>query len=151
MVIDKLAEDQLLHDEIVREIALNRFALDEWKVTTNLIPSTGEISSEDGPDIIATHSNAVVALGEVETEGTICKNRAKQWKEFGDSCVRFYLYVPEGVEDEAVRLIAEHDVHCAGVRTYCISDKLELKPVCVESLPSMEDNHPWWVAVGGGK
>lgn len=149
MIIDGLVEDHLLHNQIVHEVAANRFGLDGWEISTNLALSTGDIIQSISPDIIATHSDEVVAVGEIETIGTICENRAKQWKEFGDSCVRFYLYVPKGAESEAVRLIAEHDVHCAGIRTYCFNDELDLKPVYIDTPISRDDDHPWWASIGG--
>jgi hypothetical protein len=115
--------DQLMHDRVVREVAAERFSLDDWEVTTNFAADGGS-PGDIGPDITAMHGASVVAVGEVETAGTICEERARHWKRLGEECVRFYLYVPEGAEEEAVRLISEHEIACAGLRSYSCNGRV---------------------------
>jgi hypothetical protein len=142
---EELAEECLLHDQVVRDIVEERFGLEDWDVATN-----PELMGPAAPDIVARHSVQVVAIGEVETASTLCHERAKLWKAFGQSCPRFYLYVPEGSEEETARLIANHQVACAGLRSYSYNGKLTVKSVRLEGARCREDDHPWWVAIGGG-
>lgn len=133
-----------LHDQVVCEIAANRFGLDEWTVFTRAAENGDSVA-----DIVATHRQEVVAIGEVET-GAICDERARRWKSLGESCVRFYLYVPEGLERKAAELIVKHGVSCAGLRSYKLNGKLEVKSVHIEDAMFKSDDHPWWLALGGG-
>jgi hypothetical protein len=133
---DSLTQDQMLHDLVVREVAESRFGLDGWDVQTH--------AGGGSPDIVAMNLCQPVAVGEIETAGTICEERAQQWKEFGKSCVRFYLYVPEGAEEETARLIAKHQVGCAGLRSYSRNGKLTLRSVHLDNVLLEGEDHPWW-------
>lgn len=137
--------DKTAHDEVVRDIATNRFGLDEWTISTH----TG-MTSGATPDIVATNSDQVVAVGEIET-GPVCDERARKWKAFGESCARFYLYVPEASVKEAAELIAKHNVMCAGLRTFQYNGKLEIKPVYLEDVRIKEEDHPWWMGLGSNE
>lgn len=133
--------DRTLHDLVVDQVAETRFNLDDWDVITNT-------SLDISPDITAKSHDRLVAVGEVETHSTITEERAKQWKSFADSCVRFYLYIPEGSEEEASRLISKHKVECAGLRSYSMNGHLSLAPVYLDEVRRRDDDHPWWNALG---
>jgi hypothetical protein len=134
--------EKSLHNEAVHRIAEERFRLDGLQVRANT-------DVEGEPDIEAFDQFGTAAIGEVETAETINEESAKKWKEFGSKCVRFYLYVPEGYEEETLRLLDKYEVNCAGVRVYCLNGKLDVKSVPVENLRFQEDKHPWWVKLGG--
>lgn len=136
LVQDWTAQDQTLHDLVVQEVADARFSLDGCDV---------RICSDNGsPDIVAMNCCQPVAIGEIETADTICDKKAEQWKEFGNTCARFYLYVPEGVEEETARLIAKHQVGCAGLRSYSRNGKLTLTSVHLDDISLAGEDHPWW-------
>lgn len=141
--VDKESVDKAMHDRVVREVAEQRFAIEDWEVRTNLGAAGPAV-----PDIVAIHSNSVVAVGEVETSQTICEERVAHWQEFASSCVRFYLYIPEGTEEETARLISKHNVTCAGLRRYSRNGKLDIKRVLAKSVRCRDDDHPWWVTIG---
>lgn len=148
--LEDAAEDHLLHDRVVRDVAEARFGLEDWDIVTN--PGWAGDGALEGvaPDIVARHSMQVVAVGEVETIGTLSEERAELWKAFGQSCARFYLYVPEGTEEETARLIANHEIACAGLRSYSHDGTLTVRPVHIEGVGCNDNDHRWWVAIGGG-
>ncbi len=133
--------DQILHDSVVNGVAETRFGLDGWSVTAN----TDDCNT---PDIVARNMERVVAIGEVETGDTLTDQRAQQWKEFGQSCPRFYLYVPKGTERLAKELIAAHKVECAGLRAFEMNGHLEVRSIYIENPICRDDNHPWWTSAG---
>jgi hypothetical protein len=136
------------HELVVRDIADHRFGIDDWSVTT--FPSKLPVSCDLAamPDIVATEGDHVVAVGQVET-GQICAKQAIHWKELGESCVRFYLYVPDEEVEAAQGLISKHNVACAGLRSYHYNGKLEIRAIHLADAACKEDDHPWWVALGG--
>lgn len=146
LVYNETSRDLLIHDRIVTEVAETRFGLDMWEVSTNLQSDSSE-RDVVVPDIVASNSKQVVAIGEVETFDTITKEQAMKWKCLGEVCSRFYLYVPEGTQDETARLVAEFDVACAGIRVYSYDERLEVRPVHVP-VRTREDDHSWWLKLG---
>lgn len=133
--------EKTLHSKAVEKIAEERFRLDGLQVRINT-------EAKYEPDIEAFDKFGTAVIGEVETAETINEESAKKWKEFGSRCVRFYLYVPEGFEEETLRLLEKYEVNCAGVRAYCLNGKLDIKSVPVEKLNLQDDEHPWWVELG---
>ena len=62
--------------------------------------------------------NAVMQLGEIETEMTMNEAETEQWKKYYSLCSNFYLYVPATSKEEAVQLIASQKVQLGGLRLY---------------------------------
>lgn len=145
---DIAAHSEVAHDLVVRDIANNRFGLDEWTITTLPTELPAGAALAVIPHIIATHEDSIVAVGQVETKDFSSK-QALKWKALGESCVRFYLYVPESKIEAACRLISEHDIACAGLRSFHYNGKLEIRPIHLDDVPCKDDDHPWWVALGG--
>jgi hypothetical protein len=139
-----------VHDRVVRDIAEHRFGLDEWTVTTRPDTLAENAQLQVVPDILATHEGDVVAIGQVAA-GDICEEQAKYWKALGDSCVRFYLYVPAEHVETACRMINEHEVACAGLRKYKYNGKLEIEPVYLDAPVDHSSDHPWWTRLGAGE
>jgi hypothetical protein len=138
--------EQNLHDQTVRKIALSRFDVEDWQVSANYGPNT---NGKYVADIIACNTGKLVALGEIETQSTITDTEAAEWKEFGDSCSRFYLFVPEGTEDQAMNLIEKHQVVCAGLRCYSIDgDDVNVKGIAFQNGHSSCKDHQWWSDLG---
>ncbi|MEN6371109.1 MAG: hypothetical protein ABFD64_03765 [Armatimonadota bacterium] len=143
-----LIDCQTTHDLAVSRLADSRFCIDDWTVRTNTCSKPGYIFESATPDIVAECDGRVVAIGEVETMETISQERAEQWKSFGETCVRFYIYVPEGAEETTARLIAKHKVMCAGVRSYSLNEENETKRVDLDQVCCNTDDHPWWLSLG---
>lgn len=142
--LEKMDLAKSVHDRVVIDIAKTRFALDGWEVAIN--PAQG--SSKDLPDIVATNRGAIVATGEIETLESICEERAQQWKSYSESCARFYLFIPEGSEEDVVKLLNENQIHCSGLRTYSVNGKIDVAAVHYSAFSAREDDHPWWVEIG---
>lgn len=140
---DEITE-RSLHDEAVSRIAKERFQLDGLQIRTS-------IGSEDEPDIEAFDQYGTATTGEVETADTINEESAKKWKALSSRCVRFYLYVPEGCEEETLRLLEKYEINCAGVRAYSLNGRLDVRSVAVKTLNFQDDTHPWWVELGSAE
>lgn len=145
---DTIVDCQNAHDLAINRLAATRFNLDGWNVKTNTCSKPGYIYESATPDIIAESHDKIVAIGEVETLETLSPERALQWKSFGESCVRFYIYVPEGAEMIASRLIAEHKVECAGLRCYSLNGKADVRQIHLDLQNCPTDDHPWWISIG---
>jgi hypothetical protein len=147
-VADILTDCQTVHDTAVRNLADTRFCLDGWTVKTNACSKPGYIFESATPDIVAESQGEIVAIGEVETFETISHERAEQWKSFGESCVRFYIYVPEGAEEKAARLVTEHNVMCAGLKSYSANGETKVSRIDLDQVCTRADDHPWWISIG---
>ncbi len=139
--------NDIIHDRVVQDIAAHRFGLDGWNVLAKpeKLPEGAQLGAV--PDILATENGDVVAVGHVAA-GDICEEQARKWKALGDSCVRFYLYVPDEQVEAAQQMIRKHEVMCAGLRSYRYNGKLEIEPVCLDMVDDREDSHPWWAKLG---
>jgi hypothetical protein len=148
------AESQRVHDTAVRLIADHRFQIADWNVMTNPAAEQNDwlehVDSRVYPDIIARHDDEVVALGEVETSESISDEEAAQWLQLGQLCSRLYLFVPQGTEHEAAKLIQKHGVCCAGLRAYSLTEDnaIAFESLHVPNGHSKWNDHPWWSNVG---
>jgi hypothetical protein len=123
------------HDAVVLHIARTRFPFPDQKdwpadyvTLTNVERRTRSIpfeATEHFPDIVIVNSKGEVReIGEVvemldEAKAAIwkaCSSAADNLTETGNR--HFFLYVPEGREDEAVALLDRHAISFAGVRGY---------------------------------
>jgi len=68
----------------------------------------GPDGAECSPDVLvlATDSEQLVMVAEVETESTLDEAEAREWAEFSRLCGRFYLYFPKGFGPRVVALCA---------------------------------------------
>jgi hypothetical protein len=147
-------DSQRQHDAAVRMIADDRFNVDEWDVTVNPSREENAAMVYGGaavyPDIVARHDDQIVAVGEVETHESLSDAEVEQWRAFGGSCPRLYLFVPEGAQDLATDLIRRHSISCAGLRTYALGkkDAIRIESVSVQDAGIKPDTHPWWRDLG---
>lgn len=123
------------HDAVALHIARTRFPFHDQKdwpadyvTLTNVERPTRSIPFEGGehfPDIVIVNTRGEVReIGEIEE--TLDENRVAIWRtcslaadnltETGNR--HFFLYVPQGLEDEAVALLDRHAISFAGVRGY---------------------------------
>jgi hypothetical protein len=142
------------HDRVVRFIAANRFPFPgqaDWPADNVTIINDAEprqgISTPTGihyPDIvIASTAGEVREVAEVETEVT--PERARMWawaSAASDTKTKtgvhhFFVYVPAGQEDEARRLLAEHRISFAGLRTWEIdaAGRIRIAPIFTPGDP----------------
>ena len=139
--------EQQLHDAAINKVAESRFAVEDWQLTLNI----GHYSNSQ-PDIVASSDGQVVAVGEIETSATVSEQHAEQWVSFGEFCPRFYLFVPEGTESAAARLLDEYKIACAGLRCYSHSgDDVSVRSVPFRNGNCSADDHLWWQDLGKGQ
>ena len=131
-------ERKKAHDVAVRHIAATRFPFPgqkDWPknyrtVTNEMSPRVG-IKTEQGfvyPDIVVVDDNgAIRELGEVETEDSVGPDQVEKWRLYSKSTgmgkvtKKFFLYVPEGKEEDMEKLLKENRIEFAGLRTYRVS------------------------------
>jgi len=112
-----------------------------WGVYTNdhmeeqLIIEVGE--ERYTPSIVSTFENGDLrVICEVESEENVSEDQAPKWRALSElagvtyKLKKFFLYVPEGRESKAQRLLEENDIEYAGLRTWAVRDgSLVIKPV----------------------
>jgi hypothetical protein len=149
-----------IHDSIVRGIAASRYPFPDqtdWPPTyltlTNEMEATRGIETEHGvryPDIVIVDSATgdIAEIGEVEVE--VGEHMVEKWRLYADNtrshstsgAPHFFIYVPEGLQDEALRILSEHGVPFGGVRSYLIdiNDELRVNPIATPVDP--KDHRP---------
>ena len=89
------------------------------------------------PSIVITHADGrIQEIGEVEKEEGVNVTNVPIWRLFSDSAgkgrfvKKFFLYVPEGVEEKAVKLLENNNIEFSGVRTYAVKNgNLVITPI----------------------
>lgn len=148
-----------VHDEIVRTIAALRYPFPvqtDWPASyvtlTNTDVEARGVSVEGGntlyPDIVIVdaNTNSVAEIGEVEVE--IDATMAVKWRLFASftkvhpesGAPHFFIYVPEGLEEDANAVLAEFDVPCGGLRTFALSDSGALRVTPVTTTVDPKDH-----------
>lgn len=121
-----------------------------WGVYTNdymeeqLIIEVGE--KRYTPSIVSTFENGDLrVICEVESEENVSEDQVSKWRALSDlaevtyKLKKFFLYVPEGKESKAQRLLEENDIEYAGLRTWAVRDgSLVIKPV---TTPDEDKDH----------
>jgi len=141
-------ERRKVHDVAVRYIAATRFPFPgqkDWPknhrtITNETTPKVG-IKTGRGylyPDIVVVdNTGAIRELGEVEKEDSVGPDEVKKWRLYSESTgmgkvtKKFFLYVPEGKEKDAQKLLKENKIEFAGLRTYSVlkEGKVSVTPV----------------------
>lgn len=142
------------HDRAIRFIAASRFPFpgqvdwppDNVTITNDAEPRKGVPTPEGThyPDIvIASTAGEIREVAEVETEVTPETARIWAWSSAASDTktktgVRhFFVYVPAGREDEALRLLETHRISFAGLRTWEIdaADRIRVVPFVTPGDP----------------
>ena len=148
---------EILKARISRVIAATRFPFvgqDDWDETRTTIandprdPEWVFKTSEEplAPSVVVLNSDGSVReCGEVELETEYSMENVKKWSTMsrltgpGEKYKKFFLYVPEGAEDLALRLLEENHIEYAGLRTWGLDNwNLVLKPI---KTPDMAKDH----------
>jgi hypothetical protein len=145
---------EALKGRIIRIIAATRFPFvdqpdwgDDYVTITN---DDGKklrgISGTAGyvyPSIVITRANTdIQEIGEIEMEETVTEEQVPNWRLMsektgkGRRTKKFFLYVPEGKEGTALRLLEENNIDFAGLRTWSIREgKLVITPIVTPDEP----------------
>jgi len=137
-----------LKDRVIRIIAATRFPfVDQTDWGEDYVTITNEdgkkirgISGPMGyvyPSIVITKANTdIQEIGEVEAEDTVTEAQVPKWRlmsektGMGRRVKKFFLYVPEGKEETALRLLEGNGVEYDGLRTWAVKDgSLVITPI----------------------
>lgn len=144
----------MLRGRIARIIAATRFPFvdqedwDESRVTLVNDCKAGRwaFHTPEGelyPSVVVLNGDGSIReCGEVEMRPGFNGRTVEKWRTMsrltgmGVKYKKFFLYVPEGSEEEAGRLLEENRVEYAGLRTWAIRDgSLVLRPVKTPDMP----------------
>jgi len=127
---------EILKARISRVIATTRFPFvgqDDWDESRTTIANdpldpAWSFETPDGllvPSVVVLNADGSVReCGEVELETEYTMEHVEKWSTMsrltgpGEKYKKFFLYVPEGAEDEALRLLEENHIEYAGLRTW---------------------------------
>ncbi len=143
---------------VTRIIAATRFPFidqDDWDMTWQVYTNDHmeeqliiEIDENEKytPSLVSTFENGDLrVICEVETEETVNKDQVQRWSKLSElagvtyKLKKFFLYVPEGVEGLAQRLLEDNDIEYAGLRTWAVTNgKLMITPIVT---PDEEKDH----------
>jgi len=123
-------EEWSIHDQAVDAVAKQRMnfpSKDEPRRQTYTNPDQkhvmgiGQGNDLVYPDIVVVDldKKEAIILGEVETESTVDDQSAEQWSDYSRRVNgSFYLYVPEGYEADARKILESNGIKYLGIRTY---------------------------------
>lgn len=137
----------VLRVRVVRIIAATRYPFidqADWIESNTVIANVGsnKIWSIDTPDgavypsiVVLQADGSVREFGQVEMEGDVTETRVPLWRllseetGMGVRVKKFFLYVPEGEESMAEKLLEDNGVEYAGLRTWVVREgNLIVKP-----------------------
>jgi len=152
--VNRTLTENELKNRATRIIAATRFPFvdqtdwgDDYMTITN---DNGRrirgISGPDGyiyPSIVITRANTdIQEIGEVELRSGVTDASIPKWKlmsentGMGRRTRKFFLYVPEGTEEKAERLLEENGIEYAGLRTWAVRDgRLVVTPIKTPDSP----------------
>ena len=138
---------EILKARISRVIAATRFPFvgqDDWdesRTTISNDPRSPEWSwqTPSGPltpsVVVLNPDGSVRECGEVELDTEYTPEHVERWRLMssltgpGEKYKKFFIYMPEGSEDMALRLLEENHIEYAGLRTWSLDNwNLVLKP-----------------------
>lgn len=148
-----MVDQATLKNRIIRIIAATRFPFvdqEDWgegyvTIVNDEIKRKG-IETEMEiiyPSIVITFADGrIQEIGEVELEDGVIVANVPKWRLFSDSAgkgryvKKFFLYVPEGVEEKAVKLLENNNIEFSGVRTYAVKNgNLVVTPIMSNDGP----------------
>jgi hypothetical protein len=152
-----MVEDKILKGRIARVIAATRFPFvgqDDWDesrttIANDYLNKQWAFDTPDGPlypSVAVLNADGTIReCGLVETSTEFTDEDVKKWKTMsemtgmGVTYKKFFLYVPEGSEEKAEKLLDENGVQYAGLRMWSLDNwNLVLKPY---KTPDMAKDH----------
>ena len=143
-----------IRNRVIRIIAATRFPFvdqTDWgegyvTITNDSGRRVRGVSGPSGyvyPSIVITRANTdIQEIGEVEGEDTVTEAQVEKWRLLSDSAAvgkrvkKFFLYVPEGKEGAALRLLEDNGIEYDGLRTWAVRDgRLVITPIRTHDTP----------------
>ena len=152
-----MVDEKVLKGRIARVIAATRFPFvgqDDWDESRTTVANSYDnkewaFDTPDGPlypSVAVLNADGTIReCGEIEISIDFTKEDVMKWKTMsemtgmGVTYKKFFLYVPEGSEEKAEKLLDENGVQYAGLRTWSLDNwNLVLKPY---KTPDMDKDH----------
>lgn len=148
-----VVEEEKIKRRVIQIIAATRFPFvdqedwpDDYVTITNESEKRWGIEAPWGtvyPSIVILDGEERIReVGEVETEDTVTQEQVPKWRllsertGMGRRTKKFFLYVPEGKEAKAERLLEENQIAYAGLRTWAIKEgSLVVTPIKTPDEP----------------
>ena len=146
-----------IRNRVIRIIAATRFPfVDQTNWGEDYVTITNDsgrrvrgVSGPSGfvyPSIVITRANTEIQeIGEVEEEDTVTEAQVEKWRLLSDSAAvgrrvkKFFLYVPEGKEEDALHLLEDNGIEYDGLRAWAVRDGcLVITPIMTHDTP---DDH----------
>jgi len=142
-----MVDAETLRNRINRIVAATRFPFvdqEDWgngyvTIVNDEVKRRG-VEGPDGviyPSIVITLADGrIQELGEIELEEGVSVVNVPKWKLFSQTAgmgrfvKKFFLYVPEGTEEKALKLLENNAIEYAGLRTYAVKNgNLVITPI----------------------
>lgn len=134
-----MVDKETMRNRIIRIIAATRFPFvdqEDWgegyvTVVNDEVKRRGietEVELVYPSIVILLSDGRIQEIGEVESEEGVNVSKVPKWRLLSESAgkgrfvKKFFLYVPEGVEDKAIKLLENNDIEYSGVRTYAVKN-----------------------------
>jgi len=148
-----MVDPEVQRNRIIRIIAATRFPFvdqEDWGEGYQTIVNDEQkrfgIKGPDGvvyPSIVILRGDGETQeLGMVEPAETVSEVSVAKWRLLSDSASvgrkvkKLFLYVPEGLDAEALKLLEDNDIEYDGLRTYAIKDgRLVVTPIKTYDSP----------------
>lgn len=119
-----MTKEEFFHDWLVSYLQ-RRLARDYKEILANDQGEKRHKFKGQYPDLILANQGMVLAIMEVETEGSITPERAEQWKELAGLGVKLILMVPAHTRPKVMELVWQKGLaDKVGVGSYEISIKM---------------------------
>jgi hypothetical protein len=152
-----MVSEETTRNRVIRIIAATRFPFvdqEDWgkgyvTIVNDEVKRRG-IDTEDSvvyPSIvIAKPDGSIQEVADVALANEVKPASVKRWKllseraGFGEKEKKFFLYVPPGSEENALKLLEENKISYAGLRVYTIKDRI-LSVTPIKTPDSDYDHH----------
>jgi hypothetical protein len=137
-----------IRNRVIRIIAATRFPfVDQTNWGEDYVTITNDsgrmvrgVSGPSGyiyPSVVITRANTdIQEIGEVEGKDTVTEAQVEKWRLLSDSTAvgrrvkKFFLYVPEGKEGDAMRLLEDNGIEYDDLRTWVVREgRLVITPI----------------------
>jgi hypothetical protein len=152
-----MVSEETIRNRVIRIIAATRFPFvdqtdwgEDYVTIVNDEVKRRGIDTEDAviyPSIVITKSDGrVQEVADVALQKEVKQSSVKRWKllsektGIGEREKKFFLYVPPGSEEKALKLLEENKISYAGLRVYTINDRM-LSVTPIKTPDSEYDHH----------
>ncbi len=152
-----MVSDETTRNRVIRIIAATRFPFvdqEDWgegyvTIVNDEVKRRG-IDTEEAPVypsiVICRSDGRIQELADVALAKEVKQSSVKRWKIMSDAAhigekeKKFFLYVPPGSEEKAIKLLEDNKISYAGVRTFSIKDRI-LSVIPIKTPDQEYDHH----------